>query len=169
MSRNGEEGWQLYQDLYNKGIDLVFLSNPHCNTEKYKKAMTDQIKIAGSDSDGILKQCETFINNLLMEIAKKDVILAFEQAQKERDDLSRRTKEGMKASEALGKDGSISKARTGKRYETAKSAEVKAEIRRYSRDFNGEMTDAELLRLMGSKISKAQYYRIKKQMKEDEA
>lgn len=36
MSRNAEEGFLLYEDLYNKGIQLVFLKEHHIDTETYK-------------------------------------------------------------------------------------------------------------------------------------
>ena len=36
MSRDAEEGWKLYEELYNKGINLVFLKEPHINTDTYK-------------------------------------------------------------------------------------------------------------------------------------
>ena len=39
MSRNAEEGFELYQMLYNKGIELVFLKEPHINTQIYKKTL----------------------------------------------------------------------------------------------------------------------------------
>lgn len=29
MSRNADEGFCLYEELYNKGIELVFLKEPH--------------------------------------------------------------------------------------------------------------------------------------------
>ena len=38
MSRNSEEGFILYQELFNKGVELVFLKEKHINTETYKKA-----------------------------------------------------------------------------------------------------------------------------------
>lgn len=37
MSRNAEEGFALYEDLYHKGIRLVFLREHHIDTETYKK------------------------------------------------------------------------------------------------------------------------------------
>lgn len=37
MSRNAEEGFTLYEDLYHKGIRLVFLKEHHIDTETYKK------------------------------------------------------------------------------------------------------------------------------------
>ena len=45
MSRNEEEAIKLYEDLFNKNITLVFLKEPHINTEVYKKALENQIKI----------------------------------------------------------------------------------------------------------------------------
>ena len=37
MSRNAEEGFSLYEDLYNKGIQLVFLKEHHIDTKTYKR------------------------------------------------------------------------------------------------------------------------------------
>ena len=38
MSRNAEEGFTLYEDLYHKGIRLVFLKEHHIDTVTYKKS-----------------------------------------------------------------------------------------------------------------------------------
>ncbi len=40
MSRNAEEGFSLYEDLYHKGIRLVFLKEHHIDTETYQKALS---------------------------------------------------------------------------------------------------------------------------------
>ena len=37
MSRNSEEGCNLYEELFNKGVDLIFLKEPHINTEVYRR------------------------------------------------------------------------------------------------------------------------------------
>lgn len=37
MSRNSDEGYTLYEELFNKGITLVFLKEPHINTDTYKR------------------------------------------------------------------------------------------------------------------------------------
>ena len=42
MSRNAEEGFALYEDLYHKGIQLVFLKEHHIDTETYKKSPVRQ-------------------------------------------------------------------------------------------------------------------------------
>ena len=42
MSRNAEEGFALYDDLYHKGIRLVFLKEHHIDSETYKKSPVRQ-------------------------------------------------------------------------------------------------------------------------------
>ena len=39
MSRDAEEGFKLYEELFHKNVSLVFLKEPHINTETYKKAV----------------------------------------------------------------------------------------------------------------------------------
>ena len=39
MSRNSDEGFELYERLFNQGVELVFLNEPHINTATYKKAL----------------------------------------------------------------------------------------------------------------------------------
>ena len=38
MSRNAEDGFQLYQSLLQHGVELIFLKEPHINTATYKEA-----------------------------------------------------------------------------------------------------------------------------------
>ena len=45
MSRNAEEAINLYQELYEKGINLIFLKERHIDTEVYRKALNTQIQI----------------------------------------------------------------------------------------------------------------------------
>lgn len=39
MSRNAEDGYSTYEALYNRGIDLVFLKEPHINTATFKSVL----------------------------------------------------------------------------------------------------------------------------------
>ena len=39
MSRNAEEGFRVYEELFNKGIELIFIKEPHINTSTYKEAI----------------------------------------------------------------------------------------------------------------------------------
>ena len=55
MSRNAEEGFELYKELYDKGVELVFLKEPHINTETYRKALSAQVVMTGEMVDYILE------------------------------------------------------------------------------------------------------------------
>lgn len=48
MSRNAEEGFNLYEELYEKGVNLIFLKEPHINTDTYKKAIQSNIAMTGT-------------------------------------------------------------------------------------------------------------------------
>ena len=99
MSRNADVGFQVYQTLYDRGIELVFLKEPHINTETYKKALSNNIAMTGTKTDIILKA----INEYLMELAKEQIIIAFEQSEKEVSDLHQRTREGIETARKQGK------------------------------------------------------------------
>ncbi len=53
FSRNAEEGFELYQNLYNKDVDLVFLKEPQINTETFKRALERAIPMTGTNVDYI--------------------------------------------------------------------------------------------------------------------
>ena len=99
MSRNAEEGFQAYQDLFERGVNLVFLKEPHLNTETYKSAMTNQIAMTGDDVDLVLEG----INKYLLRLAERQIKLAFERSQAEVDYLRQRTVEGMETARLNGK------------------------------------------------------------------
>lgn len=153
MSRNAEEGFKLYEQLYYKDISLVFLKEPHINTDIYKSAISKQIKLTGEKVDFILEG----INRYLMELAREQIRLAFEQAQKEVDDLHQRTREGIETARLNGKQIG---QRAGATWETKKSIWAKEQIRKYSRDFGGSLTDVECIRIMG--IARGSYYKYKR-------
>lgn len=52
-----------------------------------------------------------------------------------------------------------------KRYIKAKKIKCKIYIKKYSRDFEGELTDQEMMRLL--EISQVTYYRYKKELREE--
>ena len=47
MSRDAEEGFRLYEELFNRKVSLVFLKEPHINTDTYRNAMRNQITMTG--------------------------------------------------------------------------------------------------------------------------
>ena len=156
MSRNAEIGFQVYQELYDKGIELDFLKEPHINTETYKKALSNNIEMTGTKTDIILKA----INEYLMELAKEQIIIAFEQSEKEVSDLHQRTKEGIETARRKGKQ--IGRKR-GASITTKKSIKAKQDILKFSRDFNGTLTDVDCMRMIG--IARNTYYRYKAELK----
>ena len=156
MSRNAETGFQIYQELYDKGVELVFLKEPHINTATYKKALSNNIELTGTKTDIILKA----INEYLMELAKEQIIIAFEQSEKEVSDLHQRTKEGIETARRNGKQ--IGRSH-GASVTTKKSVKAKQEILKYSKDFGGTLSDVDCIRMIG--IARNTYYRYKAQLK----
>lgn len=155
MSRDAEEGFSLYQELFNKGIELVFLKEPHINTETYKGTLSNDIAMTGDDVDIILKA----IKEYLMKLAEKQIRIAFEQSEKEVKDLQQRTKEGMETARLQGKQIGIEK---GTKLVTKKSIKAKEEILKYSKDFNGTLSDIDVMKITG--ISRNSYYKYKKEL-----
>jgi DNA invertase Pin-like site-specific DNA recombinase len=158
MSRNATEGFKLYEELYKKGIDLVFIKEPHINTETYKKALKSNIQMTGTNVDYILQG----VNKYLMELAKEQIRLAFEQAEKEVDDLHQRTREGIETARLNGKQ--IGQKR-GATLNIKKKEPMKKEIRKKSKSFDGAMSDADLIKVLG--IARNTYYKYKKEISEE--
>ena len=55
MSRNAEDGFKLYKELFNKDVELIFLKEQHINTTTYKKALKNNLEMTGTAVDSILK------------------------------------------------------------------------------------------------------------------
>jgi len=159
MSRDAAEGWTVYQHLYQKGINLVFLKEPVINTDTYKNAMKHQIPMTGSNVDLILEG----INKYLMTLAEDQVKLAFDQAEKEVMDLRQRTKEGLETARLNGKTLGT---KPGSHRTYYMEAPAKEKILKYNKAFGGQLNDAETMKLAG--ISNKTYYKYKKQLLQEE-
>ena len=160
MSRNAEEGIEEYERLYNEGVNLVFLKEHQIDTQTYRSAIHQQLEMTGNEiADEFIKA----INNVLMILARKQIYLSFEQAQKEVDDLHKRTSEGIKTAKIKGKQ--IGRA-AGSVVISKKSISAKQLILQYSKDFGGTLNDPEVIKLIGS-ISRNTYYKYKKELKEE--
>ena len=158
MSRNAEEGFELYQELFNKGIELIFIKEAHINTTTYKQALKNNIQLTGTTVDFILEG----INKYLLALAKEQIKLAFIQSEKEVKDLQQRTKEGIETARLNGKQiGQVK----GTKLITKKSIEAKEQIKKYSKDFNGTLKDIEVIKLIG--IARNSYYKYKKELVEE--
>lgn len=159
MSRNADDGITLYMQMFDNGINLEFLKEPHINTDTYKSALSNSVQLIGDDVDDIL----IGVNNYLKKLAAKQIRIAFEQAEKEVEDLHQRTREGIQTARLNGKQIGMVK---GTKYETKKSKEMKPLILKYSRDFNGSLTDKDCMKLLG--IAYNSYYKYKKELREND-
>lgn len=166
MSRNAEEGFSLYMELFSLGVNLVFLKEPHINTDSYKQAMQGiiNVNVESNDSaaDEMINTIMNAINKFMQSKVKQDIYLAFEQAQKEVDYLHTRVKEGIDRARDEGKQiGGV----PGKKLVTKKSIEKKAEIRKHSIDFGGTLNDVDCMKLTG--LSRNTYYKYKRELREE--
>lgn len=155
MSRNAEEGFALYEELYRKGIDLIFLKEPHINTSVYKAALDNTVQLTGTNVDFILEG----VNRYLMALAKEQIRIAFEQAEKEVTDLQQRTREGIQTARLNGKQIG---QKYGSKLNVKKSAPAKEQIKKYNKDFGGMLSNEETWRLIG--ISKMTFYKYKREL-----
>lgn len=158
MSRDAEQGTELYFELYEKGIELVFLKEQYINTETFKKALSNKVNLTGTNTDIIINA----INEYLKELAKEQIKIAFEQAEKEVKDLHTRTKEGIITARQNGKQIGQKK---GAALNIKKKEPIKAEIMKKSKDFNGTLTDKDLIKVLG--IARNTYYKYKKELIND--
>ena len=158
MSRNAEEGFKVYEELFNKGIELIFIKEPHINTSTYKEAIKGGVNLTGTIVDSILKG----INEYLLALAKEQIKLAFTQSEKEVLDLRQRTKEGMETARLNGKQiGQVK----GTKLITKKSITAKEDIKKHSKDFGGTLKDVDVMKLTG--LSRNTYYKYKRELIEE--
>ena len=159
MSRNAAEGFREYQELFDSGVNLVFLKERHIDTETYKTALqSGSIDLTGNQIADIYIEAT---NRVLMILARQQLELAFLQAEKEVADLHQRTAEGMKTAKLNGK---LIGRPVGAVVITKKSVRAKAVIRQHSRDFGGTLNDADVIKLIGN-ISRNSFYKYKRELK----
>ena len=156
MSRNAEEGIRVYFELYQNGIELIFLKEPYINTAVYSENSSKKIELMGTDEDVIFQG----INQYFVKLAERQIRIAFEQAEKEVTDLHQRTKEGM---ETARQKGTHIGQKQGATLKVKKKEPIKADIVRKSKDFHGNLSDTDLIKVLG--IARNTYYKYKKELK----
>lgn len=165
MSRNAEEGFNLYQELYSRGVELVFLKEPHINTAVYREAAKRQIQtISTGDAaaDELLNGITEALNRYTMRLAAQQIQIAFDQAEKEVKDLHQRVSEGMETARLNGSQiGQVA----GRKLNVKKAQPMKEQILKYSKDFDGTLNDAECMKLTG--LARNTYYKYKKELKDE--
>ncbi|GLI57736.1 hypothetical protein PM10SUCC1_32500 [Propionigenium maris DSM 9537] len=160
MSRNSSEGVGLYKSLMENNIDLIFLKEPHINTEVIKRAImkAHSFKLE-NDGNKLLKRTEEFIKDILLIQVEEQIEIVFNQSEKEVKDLQNRISEGMRKAKANGSRIGTEKGRT---FETKKSIEMKEKIRKMSKKFDGVMKDKEVIEIL--RLSRNTYYKYVKEM-----
>ena len=157
MSRTAVGGFKMYKELFNIGVDLVFLKEPHISTSTYRTAISNSIELTGNTIADIYIQAT---NTVLMMLAEQQIHLAFEQAEKEVQDLRDRTREGIVTARLNGK---VIGRQQGSKIQTKKSVECKRKIMKYSKKFNGTLADNDVMALLS--ISRNSYYKYCRELR----
>lgn len=148
-----------------KYVTLCFLKEPHINTETYRQTIqrqiSPQLKTGNAATDSFVSSVIAALNQYTVDLAKEQIRLAFAQAQKEVDDLHQRTREGMLTAKLNGKQ--IGQKR-GRKLVVKKAAACKDAIKKYSKDFDGTLSDADCIKLIG--IARNTYYKYKWELRE---
>lgn len=168
FSRNAEQEFTLYKELYSRGIDLVFLKEPHINTATYRNELEKQINVSINTGDKVtdtlMKSIIEALNIYILNLAEKQIMLAFAQAEKEVTDIRQRTREGIETARRAGKQ--IGGHKAGVKLIIKKEAPVKALIRKHSRDFDGSLKDCEVIAIInatqGLHVARNTYYKYKR-------
>ena len=159
MSRNADDGVKLYFELFDKGIELVFIKESYINTSVYREAISQSIPETGNEIADLYIEAT---NKVIRLLAKKQIEKAFEQAQKEVDDLHERTREGIETARNKGKQIGQKK---GAVLNVKKKEPIKADIKKKAKDFGGTYTDRDLIKVLG--IARNTYYKYKKELLEE--
>ena len=162
MSRNAAEGFEMYQWLFDKGVSLNFLKEPQIDTETYQAALDNRISVSRTGdvaTDELMEGITEALNKYILRLAEKQIQLAFEQSEKEVQDLHQRTREGIETARLQGKQ--IGR-QPGRKYRTKKEVEAKKIIRKNSKTFDGMNSDEEVIKIAG--ISRNTYYKYKREL-----
>jgi len=168
FSRNAETAIGEYKELYELGVELEFIKEPHINSAIYREASNRKIDIDTSQMDpetaALISTVIEGLNDYLLSVAEKQIYLAFEHAQKEREFLSKRTSEGLKQAKLMGSKVGRQK---GQKLETKKSKRAKRIIRNRYKLLGGCLSATECYTL--AQITKSTFYRYLEQMREEDA
>lgn len=164
MSGNAEEGCEIYELLFQNGVELVFLKEPDVNTSVFRQAMEHQIQLqlsTGNEAtDYFINAIIAALNEYTIALAKQQIRIKFEQSEKEVQDLRQRTKEGIETGRLNGSQiGHV----PGTKLHVKKAAEAKKIILEHSKDFNGTLDDTMCRKIAG--VSRNTYYKYKKELK----
>ena len=164
LSRNAEEGFKDYKMLYERGVNLIFLNEPLINTSVFDATRDNllnvNIETGNTAVDEFFKGNIQLINNFIMALAEEQIKAAFEQSEKEVQDIHSRISQGMREAK---KSGHKIGRPIGTTLTTKKSVECKAIIQKHSKDFGGSLEDSDVIKICG--CSRNSYYKYKRELK----
>ena len=172
MSRDAIEGFRLYEELYDKGVELVFIKEHHIDTATYRAELKRQIdfsiKTNDSITDEFMRGIAEVLNRYIKSLAKRQIELAFQQAQKEVDDLRQRTREGIETARQNGKQIGQLK---GRKLNVKNEKPIKNLILKHSKTFGGTLKDKEIIAIINGTpnlhVCRNVYYKYKQQLKKE--
>lgn len=169
FSRNAEEAVKEYKELYELGIELEFLKEPHINSSIYRQASERRIDIStdsmDEDTANLIKTVIEGLNDYLLAVAEKQIYLAFEHAQNERELLSKRTSEGLKQAKLMG--SKVGRQKGDKIITRKQKRAVRIIRKKYELFDGGYLTATECYKACN--VSKSTFYRYLQQMQEEDA
>lgn len=162
MSRNAEEGFDLYMELYNKGINLIFLKERHIDTEEFNRRTQrhiERIQTQDKKIDNLINGILELVEEFEKENLKDNIRLAFERAEQERTLMIQRIKNGKSVSDT--KQG---RPKGSGNKTTTKADKIKKVILELNKDFNGNLSDEKIMTEYLT-VSRNTYYKYKKELK----
>lgn len=170
MARTATAGVETYKDLMNRGVKLEFIKEPHINTAVFQQAK-DRIILPEVDTgqvatDKLIGSIFGAVQEYMGALVEQQVMIAFEQAEKEVKDLRVRTKEGIETARLNGKMIGRPKG-SGHVYTTEKEKKMLPMIRKLSKDFEGTLSDGECMEVL--KLARGTYYKYKRKIKDTRA
>lgn len=185
LARNADEGVKDYKRLFDMGVDIEFIKEPHVSTRVFRRAqhrridVFDSVNVDNKAVEAYVKGQGELLNGLLLALAWEQIELAFMAAQREIEYLHQRTKEGVRKAieryereEREGLPHEKNKPGTGKRetYTSKKSVTVKDIILKENKTFGGTRNDADTMIYIDgilhtpSRISRNTFYKYKRQL-----
>ena len=131
--------------------------------EDAAQASAQANKCSDEDTAAFVGGLMTLLNNYINSLTRKQIKQAFEQSQKEVDDLHERTREGIQTARLAGKQIG---QREGAKLTVKKAAPAKAAILKHCADFGGTLSDKECMQLAG--VSRNTYFKYKRELKEQQ-
>lgn len=166
MSRNAEEGYETWKELYDLGVELHFIQSPQIDTTTYKEALSNTIKIdadfGDNETNSFVSNILASVNNYMIDLIKKQIYITFEEAEQEAKDLSQRTKEGIEVARIK---GSQIGRQEGTRIDTWKRRKAIRKIKKYYIKYGGPVSAADCIKICD--ITKSTFYRYIQQIDEE--